>query len=87
MNRMTKMEKVLFLENYMLKITLTDGQSCIFDMKPKLKTVRFNELGRGDIFSTGALKNGQVICWSNGTELSLDEILPHHFTDKENIYE
>ena len=73
---MTKMEKVLFLEDYRLEITLADGRNCVFDMKPKLKTVRFNELRSVDIFLTGTLKNGQVICWSNGTELSLDEIMP-----------
>lgn len=72
---MTRMEKVHFLENYRIEIILADGSSCAFDMKPKLKTVRFHDLVDMEIFSKGTLKNGQVICWSDGTELSLDEIL------------
>ena len=72
---MTKMEKVHFLEDYKIEIILADGKSYIFDMKPKLRTVRFYDLENRDIFTGGILKNGQVVCWNNGIELSLDEIL------------
>lgn len=72
---MTRMEKVFFLEDFILEILLDDGRSCVYDMKPKLKTVRFHDLEDGNIFSDGKIKNGQVICWSNGTELSLHEIM------------
>ncbi len=74
-DRMTKMEKVHFLEDYKIEIILADGKSYIFDMKPKLRTVRFYDLENRDIFTGGILKNGQVVCWNNGIELSLDEIL------------
>ncbi len=77
MSDMTRMEKVSFLEDYRLEIVLTDGSCCFYDMKPKLKTVRFYDLESWGTFSRGILRNGQVICWDNGTELSIDEILPH----------
>ncbi len=72
---MTRMEKVFFLDDFILEVELTDGRSCIYDMKPKLKTVRFHDLEDEGIFSDGRIKNGQVICWSNGIELSLHEIM------------
>lgn len=88
---MTRMEKVHFMEDYVIEIILTDGERRTFDMKPKLRTVRFHDLGDMKMFSCGILKNGQVICWSDGTELSLDEILsaPLHGykKDKEKVYE
>lgn len=77
MSDMTRMEKVSFLEDYRLEIVLADGSCCFYDMKPKLKTVRFYDLENFGIFSGGILRNGQVICWDNGAELSIDEILPH----------
>ena len=72
---MVKIQSVDFLENFQLKIELTNGTSRIYDMNPKLKTVRFYDLRNPEMFSKGVLKSGQVICWTDGTELSLDEIL------------
>lgn len=72
---MVKIEEAVFLKDFEVVILLTDGRRCIYDLKPKLKTVRFYDLGDWEIFSGGQMKNGQVICWENGTELSLEEIL------------
>lgn len=72
---MTKIQKVDFLEDFRLRIELEDGTDYIYDMNPKLKTVRFYDLRNREMFLSGLLKGGQVICWADGTELSLDEIL------------
>lgn len=76
---MTRMENIRFLEDYRIEVVLTDGRKRIFDMKSKLMTVRFHDLEDCNIFFSGSLKNGQVICWSNGTELSIDEIMSTPF--------
>ena len=74
-DRMTKMEKVHFLEDYKIEIILADGKSYIFDMKPKLRTVRFYDLENKDIFTGGSLKNGQVVCWNRRSLLSRLQML------------
>lgn len=76
---MTKMEGIRFLDDYRIEIIFTDGRENVFDMKTKLRTVRFHDLENIEIFSSGILKNGQVICWDNGTELSIDEIMSTPF--------
>ncbi len=76
---MTKMEKIRFLDDYKIEIVFTDGRENVFDMKTKLRTVRFHDLENVEIFSSGILKNGQVIYWDNGTELSIDEIMSMPF--------
>ena len=76
---MTKMEERRFLDDYRIEIIFTDGRENVFDMKTKLRTVRFHDLENIEIFSSGILKNGQVICWDNGTELSIDEIMSTPF--------
>lgn len=70
-----KIQKVDFLEDFRLKIELEDGTGLVYDMNPKLKTVRFYDLRNREMFLSGLIKSGQVICWADGTELSLDEIL------------
>ena len=75
MNDMVKIQEAVFLEDYRLLVLLTDGSRQIYDMRPKLKTVRFYDLQDQEIFVRGQIKNGQVIYWNNGSELSLDEIL------------
>ena len=76
---MTKMEKIRFLDDHKIEIVFTDGREKVFDMKTKLRTVRFHDLENIETFSLGILKNGQVICWDNGTELSIDEIISTPF--------
>ncbi len=73
---MLRIESVSFLQGFQLKVLLNDGSACIFDIKPKLDTVRFYDLNSWDIFSNGYIKNNQIISWNNGTEIHLDEILP-----------
>lgn len=73
---MNKIKKVVFLEDFSLKVQLESGQNYVYDMKPKLKTVRFYDLSDWGMFSKGYIRNNQAICWDNGTELYLDEIIP-----------
>lgn len=72
---MKKIKKVVFLEDFSLRVQLESGQSYVYNMKPKLKTVRFYDLSDWNIFSEGYIRNNQAICWDNGTELYLDEII------------
>ena len=50
---MTKMEEIRFLDDYRIEIIFTDGRENVFDMKTKLRTVRFHDLENIEIFSSG----------------------------------
>lgn len=75
MNDMIEMRSVAFLQGFQIRVALSDGNSYLYDMCPKLKTVRFYELSDWNLFSGGYIRSGQTICWDNGTELYMDEIV------------
>ena len=72
---MTKMYSVVFLQGFQLEVVMSDGRGYLYDMRPKLKTVRFYDLSDWEVFSKGYIKSEQMICWDNGIELSADEIM------------
>lgn len=72
---MIKIVNVSFLDRYRIHVFMSNGKAHIFDMRPKLDTVRFYDLNNWDIFSNGYVKNDQIICWNNGSEIHIDEIL------------
>lgn len=74
-NRMTKMNSVVFLQDFQLEVVMSDGRCYLYDMRPKLKTVRFYDLSDWEVFSKGYIKREQMICWDNGSELFVDEII------------
>lgn len=41
----------------------------------KIKNVSFYDLNDWEVFKSGYVKDGQAICWNNGLELLLDEIV------------
>lgn len=73
--QMKKIEQVSFFENFLMEIVFSDGSVGLYDMSSRLKTVRFYDLNDWEIFKKGYVKNEQVICWENGSELFLDEII------------
>lgn len=73
---MLKIESVSFLQGFQLDILLSNGNTYIFDINPKLDTVGVYDLNSWDIFLNGQVKNNQIITWNDGTAIHLDEILP-----------
>lgn len=67
--------KVIFKENFLLNIFLTNGGNIIYDLKPKLVTARFRDIENWEQFRAGKVIEGKIIRWNLTTELSLDEIL------------
>ncbi len=66
---------VTFLDDYKLDITLSNGHGILYDISPKLKTARFQNLHQVSLFRSGQLSQDGIITWRDGTELSLDEII------------
>lgn len=70
-----KIDQIEFLEDYTMKILLCNGHRIIYDMKPKLKTIRFADLKEKEVFTCGQLINNRIIRWNISMEISLEEIL------------
>lgn len=73
--RMKKIRQVSFFKNFLMEVIFTDESVGLYDMSSRLKTVRFYDLNDWEIFKNGYVKDEQVICWENGSELFLDEII------------
>lgn len=66
---------VKFLKDYNLNILLSNGHGVLYNIAPKLRTARFQALQSESIYYSGYLSANGVICWQDGTELTLDEIV------------
>ena len=72
---MKKIKNVSFFKDYLMEIVFTDDSVGLYDMSSRIKNVRFYDLNDWEVFKSGYVKDGQVICWNNGLELLLDEIV------------
>lgn len=70
-----QIKAINFSTDYKLNITLSNGHGIIFNFISIINTARFQQLKDVSLFKKGYLSNNGVICWSCGTELTLDEIM------------
>lgn len=70
-----KMTEVDFLNDYLLTVSLSNGHKIVYDMKPVVRTARFQTLLDAEEFKKGELVEERLIRWSGQVELSLEEIL------------
>jgi len=70
---MTRVEAVEPIENYQLKIRLSDGRHGIFDMKPYLDIGVFQELKNPTYFRRVKAAYGGIV-WPNEQDLSPETI-------------
>lgn len=68
-------KEVYFLPDFMLKICISDGAEVFCDMRQKTETARFWDLRDEELFKKGEVMEGKSIRWSEGLEISLDELL------------
>lgn len=64
-----------FLDEYQINIYLSNGHRIVYNMKPKMNTMRFSEVFALGKFETASIVNGQIIRWAGNIELTLDEIM------------
>jgi hypothetical protein len=72
---MSKMRSVQFLENYKIAVELDNGSSFIYDLKPRLSSVRFAPLYDPVFFQSGRLVDSDCIRWSDSLILYGYEML------------
>lgn len=70
-----RIDNVQYLDRYKLNISLSNGHKILFDLEPKLKTARFQELMHEEIFKRGTIVDGKIIRWTEQVEISLEELL------------
>lgn len=60
---------------YMLEIQLDNGHKIIYDMKPRLRTVRFCELTDLNRFQDVQIENENTLVWDSFCQITIDEII------------
>lgn len=69
-----QIDRVDFLDDYVLDIKLTNGKRIRFDLKPLLSTARFKHIVSEEFFKKGKFINQCCIYWDDITELQDYEI-------------
>lgn len=72
---MVKITNVIPKDDYTLSIELNNLHKIIFNMRPKLNTVRFSKLRDKEKFKSFKIDNGNTIFWDNFCMISIDEII------------
>lgn len=74
-----QIERVDFLEDYIIKLELSGNQEAYFDLKPLLKTARFKHIVTEEFFKRGKLLDHCCIYWDDVTEIQDYELLGEDF--------
>lgn len=62
-------------DDYTLFIKLNNNHEIIYDIKPRLKTVRFCNLNDIKTFKNAKVINGNTILWNDLCQITIDEII------------
>lgn len=72
---MSKMRSIQFTEDYKIAVELENGSNFVYNLGPKLQTVRFAALTDKEYFQKGRLIDGDCIQWSDNLMLYTYEML------------
>lgn len=72
---MPKIVSVSAGDDYTLGIELDNFHRIIYDMKPRLNTIRFCDLSDIKIFKTVCIRNGNTLLWNDLCQITIDEII------------
>ena len=72
---MPKITNVVPKEDYTLSIELSNNHRIIYDMRPRLQTIRFCGLADLKIFQAVRVENDNTLVWNNLCQVTIDEIM------------
>lgn len=72
---MNKTQSVQLLDDHRIAVEFENGSSFVYNLKPKLQTVRFAGLKDIEFFKSGRLVNQDYIWWSDSLILYIYEML------------
>lgn len=73
----SKIEKVVPNDDYTLLIELNNRHKIIYDLKPRLKSLRFSSLQDLSKFKAVGVAHENTLVWDSLCEITLDEIINH----------
>lgn len=74
---MAKIINVTIQNDYTLIIELDNAHKIIYDMKPRLQSVRFCKLSDMEVFKSLKVENGNTLVWDSLCQITIDEIISH----------
>lgn len=72
---MVKIVNIIPNDDHTLTIMLNNNHQIIFDMRPRLKALRFGQLADPERFKAVRIEHGNTLVWDNLCEISIDEII------------
>lgn len=72
---MSKIISAKAKDDYTLEIKLDNSHRVIYDMKPRLQTVRFCKLSEPNYFKNFHIEHGNTLIWDSLCQLTIDEII------------
>ncbi len=72
---MPKILNVIPNDDYTLHVCLDNMHKIIYDMKPRLKAIRFSNLADFDKFKSVKIENGNTLVWDDLCQITIDEII------------
>jgi hypothetical protein len=64
-------------DDYTLEIKLDNHHKIIYDMKPRLQSVRFCKLTELNRFKDFNIENRNTLIWDSLCQITIDEIMNH----------
>lgn len=72
---MARIIKVVPHDDHTLTIELSNSHRIIYDMRPRLQTIRFCKLADIEKFLAVRLENENTLVWNNLCQITIDEII------------
>jgi hypothetical protein len=72
---MPKIAGAIANDDYTLAIMLNNHHQIIYDMRPRLQTVRFSELSDLERFKAIRVEYENTLVWDNLCQITIDEII------------
>lgn len=72
---MSKIIDVIAKDDHTLFIELDNRHKIIYDMKPRLHSVRFSKLSDINTFKSVSVENENTIIWDELCQITIDEII------------
>ena len=72
---MSKIVAIVAKDDYTIAIELSNHHKIIYDMKPRLQTIRFCEIADLKLFEAVRIDHGNTLVWNDQCQITIDEII------------
>jgi len=61
--------------DHTLTVELSNHHKIVYDMRPRLQSIRFCALADMELFQTVKVEHHNTLVWDNGCQITIDEII------------